>query len=121
MNTTLSSATEATTPLFQKPAFKTFEDENETRVLIALPGVAKENLKLTLNQAVLQIEAKRRSSIEEKQDDHAKSTKDLVYALSLQLSNRLDGTKVEASLTNGVLTLNIPCREEAKPRDIFVN
>jgi HSP20 family protein len=90
-----------------RPQFRINEDANGTSVHVALPGVRKEDLKLTLHESSLRIEAKR---------DAARR-----YALDLRLSSRLDGTKTTASLDSGVLTLLVPVREEAKPRQIAVN
>lgn len=45
----------------------------------------------------------------------------IVYRRSFTLSRELDGTKVNASLKDGVLTLRIPKTEAAKPRRIDVN
>ncbi len=36
-------------------------------------------------------------------------------------AEKLDGGNVKASLENGILSLDIPIREEAKAREIFVN
>lgn len=91
-----------------RPQFRISEDANGTSVHVALPGVRKEDLKLTLLESSLRIEAKR--------TDAARR-----YALDLRLSSRLDGTQTTAALEAGVLTLQVPVREEAKPRQIAVN
>jgi HSP20 family protein len=93
-----------------RPQFRINEDANGTSVHVALPGVRKEDLKLTLHESSLRIEAKRNDT------DSARD-----YRLDLRLSSRLDGTKTTAALESGVLTLLVPVREEAKPRQIAVN
>ena len=94
-----------------RPQFRINEDANGTNVHVALPGVRKEDLKLTLLESSLRIEANRNGD--------TGSTRR--YALSLRLSSRLDGTKTTATFESGVLTLQVPVREEAKPRQIAVN
>lgn len=93
-----------------RPQFRISEDANGTSVHIALPGVRKEDLKLTLHESSLRIEATRRDT------DTARR-----YCLDLRLTSRLDGTKTTAALDSGVLTLQVPVREESKPRQIAVN
>lgn len=90
-----------------RPQFRINEDANGTSVHVALPGVQKEALKLTLHESSLRIEARRSDT--------------QLYKLDLRLTTRLDGTKTTAALESGVLTLLVPVREEAKPRQIAVN
>jgi HSP20 family protein len=107
-------------PVIHHPQSSITEHESGTRVSIALPGVRKEDLKLTLLDAGLKIEATRDEGILEntKARENSKSVRH--YRLELRLSSRLDGTKTLATLRDGVLTLQVPLREEAKPRQIQV-
>lgn len=93
-----------------RPQYRIHEDVNGPTINIALPGVRKVDLKLTLHESSLRIEAPRRDA-------------DLPqhYRLDLRLTARLDGTKTTATLDAGVLTLLVPVRDEAKPRQIAVN
>jgi HSP20 family protein len=43
------------------------------------------------------------------------------FSPSFSLPPTIDATKVSADYKNGVLTLRLPLREEAKPRQIDVN
>ena len=105
----------------QQPVFNIREDENGAYLQIALPGVRKDALKLTLKQSVLEIEATRDNTVAEDWKTHSGPPKSVSYQLSVRLTSKLDGGNVKATLENGLLTLGIPVREEAKPRDIFVN
>lgn len=93
-----------------RPQYRIHEDVNGPSISIALPGVRKEDLKLTLHESSLRIEAPRRDA---DSPQH--------YRLDLRLTARLDGTKTTATLDVGVLTLQVPVRDEAKPRQIAVN
>ncbi len=42
------------------------------------------------------------------------------YARRLRLSDAVDADKIEASYTDGVLTVHVPVLEQAKPRKIEV-
>jgi HSP20 family protein len=72
-----------------------------------MPGVDSENLKVRFENQVLTIEGNR--------SDRKKS-----YNRSYKLSNAVDADKLEASLTNGVLTITLPKTESSKGRDIPV-
>jgi HSP20 family protein len=109
------------TAVTRQPAFTIDENENGARLSIALPGVPKEAVKLTLKQSVLQIEATRVNSVAENWKTHSGPERDINYQLNVRLTPKLDGANVKATLNNGVLSLDIPLREDAKPRPIFVN
>lgn len=115
------STTSETKTAVQQPQFTTREDDTGVHLQIALPGVKKEDLKLTLNQSVLQIEATRTNVVQEDWKTHSATPKTVAFQLNARLTDKLDGTNVNASLENGILTLDIPIREEAKPRQIYVN
>jgi HSP20 family protein len=108
-------------PVIHRPQSSISENENGTRINVALPGVRKEDLKLTLLETGLKIEATRDEGISENTQTSGNSKSIRHYRLELRLSARLDGTKTLATLLDGVLTLQVPLREEAKPRQIPVN
>jgi len=119
--TTSACETKDTQTSVQRPAFTTREDDTGATLQVALPGVRKEDLKLTLNQSVLQLEATRTTETPADWKTHSNHPKKVSYELGFRLDAKLDGGKVQATLENGVLTLHIPVREEAKARDILVN
>ena len=116
---TLSSNPTGT--VVQQPVFNIREDESGAHLRIALPGVQKDALKLTLKQSVLEIEATRDNTVADDWKTHSGPPKTVSYQLNVRLTSKLDGGNVKATFENGVLTLDIPVREEAKPRQIFVN
>lgn len=116
-----TAPTEERNETIHRPQFRTQEDVNGASLQIALPGVRKEDLKLTLHQSSLRIEATRHEEIPEDWKTHRESGSPRRYGLDIRLTSRLDGTKTTATLEAGVLTLQVPVREEAKPRQIAVN
>lgn len=107
--------------LTQPPRFQTHEDENGVRLQVALPGVRKEDVKLTLQESHLSIEATRSDQVPENWKIHRDSNSSRRYGLNVRLTNRLDGRHTTASFENGILTLQVPVSEEAKPRQIQVD
>ena len=104
-----------------RPQFRTTEDANGATVQLALPGVRKEDVKLTLLESNLRVEASRGDTVPADWKTLRDSGSATRYGLDLRLTRRLDGTKATASFEAGVLTLQVPLREEAKPRQIEVN
>lgn len=92
-----------------RPAVSSREEESGVHLDIALPGVCKEALKLTVHEGLLKLEADRSDA------------PSIRYALSVKLAERLDGGRVTAALENGVLKAFVPLREEAKPREIAIH
>jgi HSP20 family protein len=104
-----------------RPQFRTTEDEKGASIQVALPGVRKDDLKLTLLESNLRVEANRSDDVPEGWKTHRAAGPARRYGLQLRLTSRLDGTKTTATFEAGVLTLQVPVREEAKPRQIAVN
>jgi len=92
--------------------------KEEFRYSIDLPGVRKEDLKLTVESGYLLVEAKRRIwTVENESDANAYAT----IRQALELPEEADPERIEASLVDGVLYIKAPKRDEAKPRTIQVN
>ena len=107
--------------LTQSPLFHTHEDESGVRLQVALPGVRKEDVKLTLQESHLSIEATRSDEVPENWKTHRDSNPARRYGLNVRLTRRLDGRRTTASYEAGVLTLQVPVSEDAKPRQIQVD
>jgi HSP20 family protein len=90
-----------------------YEDENERVVRLEIPGVPKKDIELELENAVLSVRAKR----EEKSGD-GNTTIDL--SRSLTVGDDVDPERISASLENGMLTVVLPKREQAKPKQITI-
>lgn len=110
-----------TSEAIHRPQFHTKEHATGATVQIALPGVRKEDVNLTHLETGLRIEASRSDAVPENWKTHRDSGAVRRYGLDLRLTSRLDGTKTAATFDSGVLTLEVPLREEAKPRQIAVN
>lgn len=102
------------------PPVDVFEDENGITVKADLPGVAKDNLAIRVEGETLSVEGQ--VSLGEAQDLETLYAEVRVaqYKRSFALSRELDTSKIDAALSNGVLTLRVPKLEQAKPRRIAV-
>ena len=99
------------------PAVNIKEDSEKFQVEVAAPGLKKEDFKIELHNNLLSISSEKKE--ENKQEDGNYSRREFSYqsfVRSFTLPNTVDGDKIAASYADGVLTLNIPKREEAKPK-----
>jgi HSP20 family protein len=90
-------------------------------IKVELPGVAKDSISIDFDQGVLTIQGQRKSTAPESWKPLHRELNDLGYALRLRLNSQVDEDKVSAQFADGVLTLTLPVRETAKPRQITVN
>jgi HSP20 family protein len=99
------------------------EDEEGYTVRADLPGVAKEDIDISLTDRVLAIKGEKKAEKEEgdKRRYHRRETWAGGFERKLVLPASADAASVKAELKDGVLTLTMRKSEEAKPRSIVVN
>jgi HSP20 family protein len=90
-----------------------YEDKDHAFVRADLPGVNREDINVEVVDGYLTIEATRKTKENEREESFRFSR-----SISLPDTVRADG--VSAAYENGVLTVTLPKREEAKPRKISV-
>jgi len=101
------------TPQRVRPEWK-MQDDGETATLqVALPGVTREQVKISSKERVVTLEAAR--------EIDAEKTPSLSYTLNLRLSPDLDPRATQARLENGVLKVQFARKEAARPRAIPVS
>jgi HSP20 family protein len=89
-------------------------------VTALLPGVSSDDLNITITNDVLTIQGELKNDYDENATYVFQERPSGRFYRAINLPESVDSTKVEASLTNGVLTLRIPKAEEAKPKSIKV-
>jgi HSP20 family protein len=89
----------------------------------SLPGVKPGDLDITLQNNVLTItgETRQEDTTGEKPNYHRVERRYGRLSRSISLPTQVQSDKVEARLTNGILRLEIPKAEAARPRKITVN
>jgi len=102
------------------PATDIVETEKEIQVKVDLPGHSLDEIHVQLEGDTLTVQAERKS--EKKVEGKALRTERFfgVYSRSFVLPESVDGSKPEAHYAQGVLTVTLPKREEAKPKQIKV-
>jgi HSP20 family protein len=103
------------------PSVDVTESTEEYVVTAELPGAKPEDVTVELHEGVLTLRGEKRSERDEHKE-HARYVERVFgsFSRSFSLPQNADGDKVQAGFKDGVLTLRIPKREEAKPRTIAI-
>jgi HSP20 family protein len=104
------------------PAVDIFETEHELVVKADLPDVDPKELDIRVENNVLTIRGERKFEKKVSEENYLRVERAYgAFARSFSLANTVNSENIKAEYQNGVLTLTIPKREEAKPKQIKVN
>ena len=125
MNTTCSPrtctpATSGVTESVRKPLYNVNGNAEAYEVRVELPGVPKSNVKLDLEENILTVRGERSTTVPEGMKALHRELSPLSYLLRLRLNTPVNEEQMTAKLEDGVLTLRLPLKEVAKPRQIPV-
>jgi HSP20 family protein len=104
------------------PAVDIYESEHELVVKADLPDVDPKDLDIRVENNILTIRGERK--FEKKVDESNYLRVERAYGAfsrSFSLANTVNSEGIKADYHSGVLTLTVPKREEAKPKQIKVN
>lgn len=97
------------------PAVNIAETENEFHIELAVPGLKKEDFKISLDKNVLSISAEKKTeNVDEGKKYSKREYSYNSFVRSFTLPEVADQAKIEAEYTDGVLKLNVAKKEEAK-------
>jgi HSP20 family protein len=92
-----------------------YEDKDNNYVRAELPGVARKDINVEVVDDYLTISGSRAIFTAE-----GKLGDPVVFSRSIVIPDNVQGDRVAASYENGILTVTLPKREEAKPRRVSV-
>ncbi len=98
-------------------------DGGESYLLSAqLPGLTAEEVELTITGESLTMRGERKRADNVKDDSYRRQERPMGrWSRTITLPDRVDSSKVSASFSNGILTVQLPKAEDARPRHIAVN
>lgn len=103
------------------PSVDIAENDNEYLVKVDLPGVTKDDVKITLESNVLTIRGEKKQEKETKKENFHRVERSYgSFQRSFTLPTTVKSEKIDASFKDGVLTIVLPKMEEAKPKEIEV-
>ncbi|HSM24018.1 MAG TPA: Hsp20/alpha crystallin family protein [Anaerolineaceae bacterium] len=95
--------------------------ENDYRIEAFLPGVNVEDLDIQIENNVVIIKGEIKIETNEDVRYLVKERPAGIFQRAIELPDDVDADNIEAELKNGVLTLNLPKSELAKPRKIKIS
>jgi HSP20 family protein len=104
------------------PPVDIYEGDNHELVVKAeLPDMKREDIQLTIENQTLSISGEKKMDSEVREEHcHRVERQYGSFTRSFSLPPTVDTGKVSAEYKNGVLTVRLPLREEAKPKQIQV-
>jgi HSP20 family protein len=104
------------------PAVDIYETEQELIVKADLPDVKPEDLDIRVENNILTIRGERKFEKKVNEDNYLRVERAYgSFSRSFSLASTVNTEAIKADYKDGVLSLVIPKREEAKPKQIKVN
>jgi len=124
MNTEVTKTARAEEPRrwedYQTPLYEVEKNEDAYCVRVFLPGVGRNDASVTLEKDTLLVEARRSSHADESWRVVHREIPSGDFRLELELNIHVDEKSISATSTNGVLNIQLPIAEQAKPRSIKI-
>jgi HSP20 family protein len=103
------------------PPCDVFEDRDSVKIVLEVPGVKPEDVKLTLENTTLTIRGEKKQEAEERTERvHRYERSYGVFERSFALPSTVDPERIQAHHGEGILTVTLPKAERARPREIPV-
>lgn len=104
------------------PAVDMFDKDDELVVKVEVPGIDKENIKISVSDSVLTIKGEMKKEEEIKEEDYYYSERSYgSFSRSLTLPAKVVENKIKAEFKDGILEIHLPKAVESKPKEIKVD
>jgi HSP20 family protein len=104
------------------PAMDVVEADGRYVLRADLPGLSENDVKIEVEENVLTISGERKSEHEQKGDGYYRVERSFgSFSRSLTLPEGVDADAIQASFDSGVLEVQIPKPEQAKPRKVQIS
>jgi HSP20 family protein len=103
------------------PALDVYEDKDQFTVIAELPGFKKEQVEISLHQGALTISGERKQETQGKEEGLRSERYFGRFQRTVTLPAEVKAEQVRANLQDGLLRIELPKAEEAKPKQIEVS
>ncbi|HEX2833725.1 MAG TPA: Hsp20/alpha crystallin family protein [Thermoanaerobaculia bacterium] len=103
------------------PAVDVLEETDKIVVKVEAPGVEEKDLRVTFEDGLLTISGERQFERRDDRNYHRIERSYGSFTRSFTLPRSVDGTQIAANYRNGVLEVEIPKKEESRPKQIQIN
>ena len=103
------------------PAIDVRENANEYKIVAELPGMSKDDVKISVTDNIVTIRGEKKAQVEETNENwHQMERTYGAFERSFTLGTTVDPNGVKARFESGVLTIVLPKSEEARPREVRI-
>lgn len=103
------------------PSLDVFEEKDEIVVKADLPGMAKDEIEVTVTENVVTIKGEKKKEEEVKEKDYYRRERSYgSFVRSVQLPSEVKSDQIKANFKDGVLEVRMPKTEEAKKKSVSV-
>lgn len=101
------------------PSVNIIEEDVSYKIEVAAPGLEKKDFNVEVNEGQLIISVNRKTESEEKEKDHytRREFNYQSFKRSFHLPDTVNSESIDGSYKNGVLTIALPKKEEAKTKE----
>jgi HSP20 family protein len=104
------------------PAVDVYEDEHNVTLKVEVPGIDEKDIDIRLENNTLTVHGERKIEKEEKEENYRRVERQYgSFTRTFTLPTTVDSENVSANYDKGVLSITLPKKAEAKPRQINVN
>ena len=98
------------------------ESKDNIEVQVDLPGMEKDDIKVSVEDSVLTIKGERKAMKEEKEKNYHQIERTCgTFTRSFSLPTSVEGERIKANYKNGVLKIDLPKAEAVKPKEIPID
>lgn len=106
---------------FWRPAVDIFETKDNLVLRAELPGMTKDEIKISVENNVLTLKGERHLDSEVKRENYHRIERTYgTFHRSFTLPSQVDRNRIQARFENGVLEVTMPRSEEAKTKEIEI-
>jgi HSP20 family protein len=103
------------------PPVDVAEDADKIHVKVEVPGMNENDLKINFEDGLLTVSGERQFERRDDRNYHRIERAYGSFVRTFSLPRSVEVSKIEANYRNGVLEIDIPKREESKPKQIAIN
>ncbi len=103
------------------PPVDVAEDAEKIHVKVEVPGMNENELKVNYEDGLLTVSGERQFERKDDRNYHRIERQYGSFVRSFSLPRTVDATQIAANYRDGVLEIEIPKKEEAKPKQIQIN
>ena len=103
------------------PAIDVAEEKDKILVRVEVPGMNEKDLKVSFEDGLLTVSGERQFERKEDRNYHRIERTYGSFTRTFSLPRTVDATAIAANYRDGILEIDIPKREEAKPKQIQIN